>query len=42
MVRSVAASMDEDRGLGSDVEAVAAMLAAPDIDRRLADAIARG
>ena len=42
MVRSVAARMDEDRGLGSDVEAVAAMLAAPEIDRRLADALARG
>ncbi|MEX2201104.1 MAG: aromatic amino acid lyase [Dongiaceae bacterium] len=40
LVRSVAPRMEEDRGLGGDVEAVSAMLAAPDIDRRLAELFA--
>jgi histidine ammonia-lyase len=35
MVRKVAPAMDDDRGLGGDVEAVAAMLAAREIDVRL-------
>jgi histidine ammonia-lyase len=40
LVRSVAPRMDEDRGLGGDVEAVAAMLTAPDFDRCLAEMLA--
>ncbi|MDZ4736653.1 MAG: aromatic amino acid ammonia-lyase [Rhodospirillaceae bacterium] len=40
LVRAVAPRMDEDRGLGGDVDAVAAMLMAPDIDLRLAEILA--